>query len=167
MLKKPKLIIITGTPGTGKSTLAKLLVKQLDYERLDLHQYYKQLSTIYNRKKQCYDLDEEKVLTLVKKQLKTTQREGIIIDSHIAHHLPKSLVTLCIVLTCSNLKELEKRLKKRKYSKQKIRENLDAEIFQICLTESQEKKHKIVAVDTSKKMNIPAIIKIIRKLLQN
>lgn len=167
MPSKPKLIIITGTPGTGKSTLAKFLVKKLSYERLNLHQYYKQLSTTYNKKKQCYDLDEKKVLTLVKKQLKTTKKEGIIIDSHIAHHLPKSLVTMCIVLTCSNLKELEKRLKKRKYSTEKIRENLDAEIFQVCLTESQEKKHNIIMIDTSKKMNLNNLLLKIKKLLQN
>lgn len=151
MPSKPKVVIITGTPGTGKSTLAKILQNELHYDRLDLHQYYKQLSITYNKKKQCYDLDYNKVLPLVKEKIKTTKKAGMIIASHIAHHLPKSLVTLCIVLTCSNLKELEKRLKKRKYNKLKIRENLDAEIFQVCLTEAQERGHEIKMFDTSER----------------
>jgi len=166
MSKKSKLIIITGTPATGKSTLAKILVKQLNYEHLDLHQYYKQLATQYNKKKQCYDLNQKKVLKLVREKLTSTKKEGIIIDSHISHHLPKSLVNLCIVLTCSNLKELEKRLKNRKYSKQKIRENLDAEIFQICLTQAQENGHNLIVIDTSTKIDLSNRLKTIKNKLK-
>jgi adenylate kinase len=162
-LRLPKLLIITGTPGTGKSTLAKILAQKLNYERLDLHKHYKELATTYNKQKQCYDLNFKKVLKLVKEKLKTTKKNGIILDSHIAHHLPKSVADLCIVLTCSNLKELQKRLKKRKYSKEKIRENLDAEIFQICLTQAQEKKHKIITFDTSKSLDINKMFLQIRK----
>ncbi|MEK6899835.1 MAG: adenylate kinase family protein [Nanoarchaeota archaeon] len=147
-MSKP-LIAISGSPGTGKSTLAKILVKKLGLERLDLHHHYKQISTGYDRSKQSYDIDYHKFERLVKEKLKQTKK-GLVIDSHISHLLPKKLVHLCIVLTCSDLKTLEMRLKKRKYSKQKIRENLDAEIFQICLTEATEKKHKILIFDTAK-----------------
>src|SRR3989338_1111928 len=117
---KKKLIVITGTPGTGKSTLAKILVKELHYTRLNLHRYYKQLSTHYNTQKKCYDIDFRKFKTLVQQQQKT--HPELIIDSHIAHHLPKAMVDRCIVLTCSNLKVLKKRLELRKYSVKKIRE---------------------------------------------
>ncbi len=145
-----KLIVISGTPGTGKSTWAQILQKKLPATRLDLHQHYKELSLGYNRKKQCYDLDMKKVEALVKKEKKSA--EILVLDSHIAHLLPKKLVDLCIVLTCENLKTLEKRLQQRKYSKKKIRENLDAEIFQICLVEATEKKHKVITFDTAKKI---------------
>jgi adenylate kinase len=55
---------------------------------------------------------------------------------------------LCIVTKC-NLKELEKRLKKRGYNKAKIRENLDCEIFDVCLNEAMKKGHKIKIFDTT------------------
>ncbi len=140
-----KLIVISGTPGTGKTTWAKVLAKKLGYNRLDLHDYYKEISTGYNRSKQAYDIDLKKFEKLVK-----GLKENTILDSHIAHLLPK--IDLCIVLTCSNLKKLEKRLKARKYSKRKARENLDAEIFQICLNEAKENGHKVIEFDTAKKI---------------
>ncbi|MDO8655853.1 MAG: AAA family ATPase, partial [Nanoarchaeota archaeon] len=84
-----------------------------------------------------------------KTKIKNAKR-GLIIDSHISHLLPSKIVDLCIVLTCSHLKVLQKRLQQRKYSQSKIRENLDAEIFQICLMEAREMRHKIIIFDTSK-----------------
>jgi len=73
----------------------------------------------------------------------------VVIDSHLSHYLPKKYVELCIVTHC-DIVVLKKRLEKRKYSQLKIRENLDAEIFQTCLTEAQEQRHTILEVDTTK-----------------
>ena len=162
--KKKSLITITGSPGVGKSTLATFLVQKLGFDRLDLHHYYQHISTGYNRSKQSYDIDYKKFEKLVKEKLQESKK-GLVIDSHISHHLPKRLVDLCIVLTCSDFKKLEKRLKARKYSKKKIRENLDAEIFQVCLTEAQEGKHKILIFDTAKGIDEKKILKELNKSL--
>ncbi|MBU0457513.1 MAG: AAA family ATPase [Nanoarchaeota archaeon] len=143
------VISISGSPATGKSKLAGLLAKELHFSRLDLHDHYKDISIGYNRSKQCYDVDLKKFEKLVKEKVKKVEK-GLIVDSHIAHLLPQKLVDLCIIITCSDLKKLERRLKKKKYSKKKIRENLDAEIFQVCLNEAKEKGHKVITFDTSK-----------------
>lgn len=87
------------------------------------------------------------------KKLKEAKKP-LILDSHISHQLPKEMVHLCIVLTSSNLKILEKRLKQRKYSKPKIRENLDSEIFQVCLNEAREKGHKLMGIDIAKENSL-------------
>ena len=150
-----KLIVISGTPGVGKSTLAIKLAKKSHYQRIDLHDHYKTISTGYNHKKQCYNIDIKKLAQLITKLKK---EQSLILDSHIAHLLPKKLVNTCIILTHSNLKKLEQRLKDRKYSKKKIRENLDAEIFQVCLQEAKEKKHNIITIDTSKRFTLKSIL---------
>jgi len=64
--------------------------------------------------------------------------------------MPAKYINLCILTKC-DLKELKKRLEKRKYSKAKIRENLDSEIFDICLNEAIEKSHTILIIDTTGK----------------
>ena len=85
----------------------------------------------------------------------------MIIDSHLSHYLPRKYVDLCIVTKC-DIKELNKRLKKKKYNKSKIQENLQAEIFDICLNEAREGKHKIAIVNTTKHFNINSLAKKIR-----
>src|SRR3989338_3664792 len=122
-----KLIAVTGTPGTGKTALAKFLAQRLGFYRLDLHTYYQELVVGYNKEKKCYDLDVNKLEKLVEKKIKEKQKEKqrVILDSHLAHLLTKKLVDLVIVLVCSDLKKLKKRLEKREYSPEKVRENLD------------------------------------------
>ena len=151
-----KVIIITGTPGAGKSTLAKKLAQELKFQRVDLDKHYKVISTGYNKKKQSYDIDIKKFTRLIKEKAKT---RNIIVDSHIAQLLPK-----CIALTCSDLKKLKRRLQNRNYSKKKIRENLDVEIFQVCLQEARERGHKIIIVDACKDINLKLIHKIVRDI---
>ena len=163
-MKSKFLICITGSPGVGKSTLAKFLVKKLGFDRLDLHHYYKRISTGYDRSKQSYDVDYKKFEKLVKEKLKDSQK-GLVIDSHISHLLPKRLVDVCIVLVYSDLKRLETRLRKRKYSKKKIRENLDAEIFQVCLMEAKEKGHTVLLFDTAKGIDQQKVMKELNKSL--
>ena len=156
-MKNKILIAISGSPGVGKSTLAKYLVKKLGFDRLDLHHYYKRISTGYNHSKQSYDINYKKFEKLVKEKLHQSKK-GLIIDSHISHLLPAKLVDVCIVLTCADLKKLEKRLQQRRYSKKKIRENLDAEIFQICLMEAKEKGHKVLVFDTATKLDLKGMV---------
>jgi adenylate kinase len=138
------IIVITGTPGVGKSRLAKKLAQKLGYDRLDISEHYKEIAIGYDKSKQCYDIDMKKFEKLVRRN----EKKGLIVDSHIGHLLPKKMVDVCVVLLCSDLKKLESRLKKRKYSKKKIRENLDAEIFQVCLNEAKERSQKIVTLES-------------------
>lgn len=96
--------------------------------------------------------------TLNKLNQKNKKIKGIVIDFHLSHYLPRKYVDLVIVTKC-NIKELNKRLKKRKYPKNKIQENLQAEIFDVCYNEAIERKHNVIVVDTTKGFNISSVAK--------
>lgn len=150
-----KLIIVSGSPGTGKSTITKLLVKKLGLTHLDWHDLLKKdkkLSLGYDRKKKCYNLDIVYLEQVIEKILKDNPDKQYVFDSHIAHFLPKGIVKLDIVMTCSDLKKLRKRLEKRKYNKAKVEENLQCEIFEVCLEESRAAGHNVVILDSGKRI---------------
>ena len=163
-----RLLIITGTPGAGKSYVAKLLEKELGLLRIDLHELIESdpvLSSEYNKEKDCYDLDMDKVEELVKEILEENPRKVMILDSHVAHHLSVDLVMAAVVIRCSDLKILETRLKERNYSLQKIKENLDVEIFDVCHDEALELGVDILVFDSSCGVNEKEVISKVEELL--
>ncbi len=161
------IIIISGTPGTGKTTLAKKLMNVLNYPLLDLKHFIKEknLAESYDKKRKTNIIDIKKLNKEIIKEIKKVQNQhspkGMIIESHLSHYLPKKYVGLCII-TKTGLKTLKKRLQNRGYSKEKIRENMDSEIFDVCLNEAKERGHNILIIDTTKTINIKEIAKKIK-----
>ena len=157
------IITISGTPGTGKTTLAKKLSKRLNYKHIDVNEVIKKygISEEYDGKRKCNVVDIKKLNKFLIKEInqykKTKGINGVIIDSHLSHYLPKNNIDLCIITKCG-LAILKNRLKKKGYSKEKIRENLDCEIFDICLNEAKENNHKIFIVNTTKDINMKSIL---------
>ena len=155
-----RVIIVTGTPGTGKTALSKKLAKKLAFRYLDVGSIIKKcnFSEDYDEKRKTHIVDAKKLNRELVREIMNCKKteKGVIIDSHLSHYLPKKYVDLCIVTKC-NLRVLEKRLRKKKYFKAKIRENMDVEIFDVCLNEAKENKHKIFMVDTTKGINIEKI----------
>lgn len=143
------VIVVTGTPGTGKTELAKALAAKLNYDYFDVKMFIanKKLYAGYDKKRDTYIVDEKR---LVKAMLKAIKGRNIVVDSHLAHELPAKYVDLCIVTKCE-IKILRERLKERGYTEEKIKENVDAEIFDICLNEAYEAGHKLLVIDTSKR----------------
>lgn len=141
------IIAVSGTPGTGKTKFAKDLAKKLKYEYVDVHNMIKKekLHEHYDFKRKSYVVDEKKLVKFLVKNFKGK----FVLDSHLSHYIPKKYAEKCYVLKC-DLKVLKKRLVSRKYSKQKIRENLDAEIFDVCLVEALEKGHDVILIDSTK-----------------
>ncbi len=156
-------LIITGNPGTGKTYLAKKLAKLLNLKYIDVKSIIekKKIYDSYDKKMRCYVVPIPKLKSALKPILK---QDNIIIDSHLSHYLDPKDIDLCIVKRCPDLKKLKRRLEKRKYSKAKVRENLDCEIFDICLNEAKENKHNIIAVDQLDSKGINALAKKLKKL---
>jgi adenylate kinase len=150
-----KVIAITGTPGTGKTTIGEPLAKKLKYQYINLTEFIekKNISCSYDKKRRCLVVNPKVLVKALKKVIK----KNTLLDSHLSHEYPN--LDLCIVCRCP-LKELKTRLSKRKYSKQKIQENLECEAFDVCLTEAIERfDHPTHIVTTDKEVSIDQLAK--------
>ncbi|MBU0536259.1 MAG: AAA family ATPase [Nanoarchaeota archaeon] len=148
---KERIVIVTGTPGTGKTTLAKKLARKHKYEYIDVNEVVRKnkLSEGYDRKRKTKIVDEKRLAKVLENVIKQARKEKrrLIIDSHMSHYISPNLVDLCIVTRCS-LKKLASRLKKKGYHKAKIDENMECEIMDIILEEAKHAGHKIKVVET-------------------
>jgi len=151
-MKMKKAIIVSGSVGAGKTTFAKNLAGKLNAKYVSINDVvdkYK-ISKSYDKKRKSKIVEVDK-LNKILVGLINKSRKKLVIDGHLSHYLPKRYVERCYIVKCE-LKELEKRLEKRGYSNANVRENLDAEIFDVCLEEAKEMKHKINVIDTGKKV---------------
>ncbi len=142
------IVVVTGTPGCGKTKIAKYLSKEYKGDYAYCREFFSKDSILSVDKDGTKVIDVSLFVKDIEKFIKKYKGKLLVIDGHLSHYIHKKFVDLCLVVTC-DIKVLRKRLDKRKYSKKKVRENMDSEIFAVCLTEAQENKHKIKTVDTS------------------
>ncbi|MEM0473246.1 MAG: adenylate kinase family protein [Candidatus Aenigmatarchaeota archaeon] len=122
-------IAITGVPCSGKTTVSKNLAKKMKYEYVSLNDLAKSLNTIvgYDKKLKSKIVDVERIEKYI-----ASLKGNYIIDGHFSHLLKVDLIIILRI----NPKILKKRLEKR-YSKlkNKIVENLDAEVLGVISSE--------------------------------
>jgi len=154
-----KAICVTGTPATGKTTLAKELACALDFEYVDVNEVINNNPSVVvgiDDKLDTKEVDEDKLIPVLEEMIKKSKKR-LVIDSHLSHWLPKKAVKICIVVKC-DLKVIQDRLKERGYSAAKIKENVNSEIFDVCLIEAVENGHKTLLVDTTEGYDINSVI---------
>lgn len=141
------LIVITGTPGTGKTEMAKKLAKITNMRLI-------QITTFVNKRK-LYSLtagekvvDTAKLEKVLKKELKN--ESGTIIEGHLACEIMLPADFIFVLRT--HPKILEKRLDRRGYSQEKIAKNLLAEMLDYCVVRSEKNyKNNVLEVNTTKR----------------
>ena len=128
-------IVITGTPGTGKTTISKLL-HEAGYDIIEVGKLVKEskLYEFFDEETDSYVVDDQRLnQKLIELVESSTSAKPLVLDGHVVE-LPPSYVTCCIVLRCS-ISLLRQRLKDRNYSAAKIEENVEAEIMEIILSD--------------------------------
>jgi len=159
------VIVITGVPGTGKSTLAKELSKYINAKVINIGEYAKKKRYVleYDEAFQTYIVDEEKTIKDLVRYIKENPG-NYIIEGTFSHLLPKEIVDLYIVLKADpNL--LYKRLSQRKYPYHKIFENIWAQNLEIIEDELESENKKYIVIDTTNR-SLKEIVEEIMKILK-
>ena len=114
------MIVFTGTPGTGKTTISKALAKEIHADYLSLTRFVtaKGLYSAIDRERGSKIVDIERT----RKSLRNLISKGtmIIVDTHVADSIPRERTRKVIVLRC-HPKVLESRLRKEGWSANKVR----------------------------------------------
>ncbi len=120
-------IALTGTPGTGKTTISTALRERHGLKTIDLNEIvraYQYIDT-YDSRRDCV------VVNLTALRAHRFQQDSIL-EGHLAHHLEVDRV---IVLR-TDPRVLEERLLRRGFSSEKVKENVEAEILDVVLIEA-------------------------------
>ncbi|RLE54770.1 MAG: hypothetical protein DRJ40_10240 [Thermoprotei archaeon] len=130
-------VLITGTPGTGKTTVAKKLSQVLNAEYIDVGSFClsHNLCVEYDARRDTYVIDLERARSELREYL--AELSKVVVDTHIPSVMPPDLVTHIFVLRLHPL-ELVKRLRARYSSKEeKIAENVLAEYIGVIANEAR------------------------------
>jgi len=118
---------ITGVPGSGKTTLSKLICEKYNFK-------YVSVNDLVNEKELWTTIDardDAKVVNMIalKKELLNLP-DNCVIEGHLLCEFPVQLDMLIILRV--PIKLLEKRLTEREYNEFKIKSNLYSELLDYC-----------------------------------
>tara|TARA_Y100000588_G_C14103006_1_gene859664 strand:- start:661 stop:1173 length:513 start_codon:yes stop_codon:yes gene_type:complete len=117
---------LTGTPGTGKTSISKNLNKEI----IHLSDLYPNSSEGRNQNGE-WIIDLDKLNKLTQEKL----RDDTIIEGHLSHFIDN--IDQIIVLRCDP-RELRRRMEMRDYNIEKIEENLEAEAIGLIYSQALE-----------------------------
>jgi adenylate kinase len=168
----PKVIILSGTPGVGKTVLGKLLAKRTGFTFLSLGDLVKKgrLHKGFDRQARSYLINEPAVRKKLGGHFEDRRAKGVIFETHsLTRILPhKTRGMVAIVLRLDPV-ILAKRLRARNWPKLKIWENVEAEMIDVSLYDSLKTlgKNRVLEIDATGKHPEELVRKILRALSRN
>jgi adenylate kinase len=160
-------LVITGTPGVGKHTSARLVAKKFRGSKIiDINELAIANNAVLEYKDRYgTSIDIKKVSRLIEYETKTNRKDLIIVGHLAPYVINPEGISIAIVLRRSPYKLISV-FQKRHYSPEKVRENIASEILGITLYDSLKAfgKYKIAEVDTTGEMPSQTLDKIISLL---
>lgn len=154
--KKPRVILVCGTPGTGKSIASKLIksiLENVTCMSVSVKAFEWDLTIAYDFERDTHIIDfeklSEKLREEVEKLLRSEDNKIIVIETPYPCILPDEIVDLVIVLKCP-VNVLLERLERREWPKIKIEENIESERLNVVLEEALTcfKPEKVVCLES-------------------
>lgn len=149
-----RTILVTGTPGVGKTAVSRLLASELKARHVDLGELVRRENLIsgVDRVRGTLIADTRRVSERLKKIIGDSEQDAIV-DGHYAMGVvPKQDVHLVFVLR-RDPDELKRLMENRGFGEEKLWENLAAEILDVCLCDAVEAcgLDKVCEIDVSGK----------------
>ena len=133
-----RVILVTGTPCIGKTSVARSLTSKLNALYVNLTELAMQEKLISGRDEERGSIivDENRMRRKINEIIKNCDKQDVIIDGHYAVNVvPKNLVTWVFVLRRNPI-ELRKFMEQSGFSGRKLWENLASEILDVCLVDA-------------------------------
>ncbi|GMI21188.1 hypothetical protein TrCOL_g1897 [Triparma columacea] len=129
-------ILLTGTPGTGKTSTSEELAEKLGFKHLNVSEIVKSHNCHEGRDEEfdTYILDDDKLIDTMEPMVESG---GCVVDFHTCDVFPERWFDLVLVLR-ANTDVLFDRLTERGYSDKKRNENMESEIMQVVVEEARE-----------------------------
>ena len=154
-----KVIFISGTPCTGKTTVSELLASKLGCKLIKINDLAIENDFVLGideaKGYKVIDIDKlnEKVMEII-----SGNDDLLIFEGHLAH--------LCdgadkVIILRVRPEILESRLKARDYSEAKIRENLEAEAMGVCTAEAYDIYGENVSEIDASDLSIDEVVKLL------
>jgi len=166
-----RVILVTGTPCVGKTSVARLLTSKLNALYVNLTELAVQENLVSGKdeERDSIIIDENRMQRKIGEVVESCDKKDIIIDGHYAVNVvPKSLVTWVLVLR-RNPVELRKSMEQSGFSGRKLWENLASEILDVCLVDALRvvDEGKVCELDVTGKSVEEAVDEILNVLSGN
>lgn len=137
-MKRQNAVVITGTPGTGKTSVAEVVAEKLGAKLVSLNLIAAESGALSTKD---YVRDTMLIKTgqlrkALNRLLKESEKD-MVVEGHFGELVPKAHVRMAIVLRTNPL-VLKDRLRKRGYPAEKVKENIEAELLDACLISAVE-----------------------------
>jgi adenylate kinase len=162
-LKRIRLVV-TGNPGVGKHTSARIIAKKLEADILDINKIAIDKGAIAEKTDHGLDVDLKKLQRLISKAM--LSKKDLVIVGHLAPYVVKRAdIGMAAVLRRSPY-SLQETLESRGYGHSKVIENTSSEILGVSMYDAIKAfgRAKVAEFDTTGKTPEQTALETIRAL---